>query len=248
MRIKITLAYDGLYFIGSQKQKEGRTIQGDFEKYLSLLFNEQIKVIICSRLDAKVSAKEFVLVFDTNNNSNIPLYNIKTYLQDKFDKYIRIINVEKVKDNFHPRYDCKYKIYSYQIYNSLVYDPIISSHYYIPNTILDGHKLKQALKLFKGTHDFNLFCTNDENKNTIFEIMNTKLVKKKEFIYLKFKGHSFLRYQIRFMVGAIILYAQNKLSLNDIIFALENNKSKNYTKNKIDGNGLILEKIVFKND
>ena len=70
MRILVNISYDGLYFIGSQKQPEGRTIQGEFEKLLSNLFNEEIKVIICSRLDAKVSARNFAFAFDTENKSS----------------------------------------------------------------------------------------------------------------------------------------------------------------------------------
>lgn len=245
MRYLINISYDGLFFIGSQKQSEGRTIQGDFEFLLSRLFNEEIKVVICSRLDAKVSAKNFVLTFDTNNKSNISINQIKRYLQDSFDTEVLIKDVCKVSENFHPRHDVKYKIYSYRIENHSNFDPLTSSHSLVIPKPLNLRKIKEGMKLFVGTHNFVYFSKDVEEKNTILIIDKIWLKKEKKYLYFKFKGKAFLKYQIRFIVGALILLSDGKISKEEIRDALNGKISSTYIKKKVDGNGLVLEKIEF---
>ena len=245
MRYLVNIAYDGLFFIGSQKQSVGRTIQGEFEKLLSKLFNEEIKVVICSRLDAKVSAKDFVFTFDTNNKSNISISHIKKFLQDSFGTELLIKDIYLVKDDFHPRYNVKYKIYSYRIENTSNFDPLTSSHSLIIKTPLNIKKIKEGIKLFIGCHNFVYFTKDVEAKNTNLCIDKIWLKKDRKFIYIKFKGKSFLKYQIRFIVGALIMFSEGKISKEDIVNALEGETSSTYIKKKVDGNGLVLEKVEF---
>ena len=245
MRILVNISYDGLFFIGSQKQSEGRTIQGEFEKILSNLFKEDIKVIICSRLDSKVSARNFVFVFDAENKSNISLEKIRRFLQDSFNTEVLIKKVIEVPPSFHPRHDVKYKIYSYKIQNTAFFDPLISSHLLVVFQPLNLKKIKQGIKLFEGLHDFSLFSSDSQEKNTKLIINKTWVKKTKDFIYLKFKGKSFLKYQIRFLVGALLLYSQKKITKENIVHALDGIQDSNYIKRKVDANGLTLEKIVF---
>lgn len=69
-RIKLTVAYDGTNYHGWQLQPGKPTIEGELNKALSSLTNEQIKVTGASRTDAGVHALGNVAVFDTS--SRIP--------------------------------------------------------------------------------------------------------------------------------------------------------------------------------
>lgn len=245
MRILVNISYDGLYFIGSQKQKEGRTIQGEFESLLSNLFQEEIKVIICSRLDAKVSAKNFVFVFDTKNKANISLVKIKRYLQDSFNSEVLIKEIQIVDKDFHPRHHVKYKIYSYRIENTPLFNPLTSSHSLVVIQPLNLREIKRGIKLFVGLHDFKFFSSDIEEKNTSIKIEKVWVKKRKNFVYLNFKGKSFLKYQIRFLVGALILLSQNRITKENIVNALNGIQDPGYKKKKAEPQGLVLEKIVF---
>lgn len=245
MRYLIRISYDGLYFIGSQKQKEGRTIQGEFENLLSKLFNEKIKVIICSRLDAKVSAKDFVLTFDTNNLSNIFPYQIKRYLQNHFASELLIKELYEVSPSFHPRHNVRYKIYSYKIDNRINFDPLNSSHALVVKKKLELRKIKEITPLFIGEHNYVFFTKDCKEKNTNLSIEKIQIKKKKGYVFFIFKGKSFLKYQIRFIVGAFILYSENKISKNSLKHALSGKVDNKYIKMKVDGCGLTLEKIVY---
>ncbi|MFN3699689.1 MAG: pseudouridine synthase, partial [Dictyoglomus sp.] len=60
---KIEIAYIGKDFCGFQKQPGKRTVQGELEKILSFIFDEEIKVIGAGRTDAGVHALGQVVNF-----------------------------------------------------------------------------------------------------------------------------------------------------------------------------------------
>ena len=68
MRVRINIEYDGTKYVGWQKQKNGKSIQGEIEACLLKLYKEEIKLFVAGRTDSGVHAIEQVAHFDTNNN------------------------------------------------------------------------------------------------------------------------------------------------------------------------------------
>ena len=64
-RIMLTVAYDGTGYSGFQVQDNAPTIEGELNRCLGELLQEEIKVIGGSRTDAGVHALCNVDVFDT---------------------------------------------------------------------------------------------------------------------------------------------------------------------------------------
>ncbi|HEV2073993.1 MAG TPA: hypothetical protein VGR29_10170, partial [Thermomicrobiales bacterium] len=54
--LKFTLAYDGTGFRGSQRQKNGRSVQEDLETALSRLNGRATQVVLAGRTDSGVHA------------------------------------------------------------------------------------------------------------------------------------------------------------------------------------------------
>ncbi|HBL35696.1 MAG TPA: tRNA pseudouridine(38-40) synthase TruA, partial [Firmicutes bacterium] len=72
VNVKLTLAYEGTDFSGYQRQAQGeRTVQGELEKAIVSLTEEEPKLIAAGRTDAGVHAKGQVVNFMTA--SRIPL-------------------------------------------------------------------------------------------------------------------------------------------------------------------------------
>ena len=65
MRVMLRVAYDGTNYCGWQIQPEALTIEGELDKALTDLLNEEIHVIGASRTDSGVHALDNVAVFDT---------------------------------------------------------------------------------------------------------------------------------------------------------------------------------------
>lgn len=243
MKYMIRIAFNGESFYGTQRQKKERTIQGVFEECLSSLYDTEIAVTICSRLDRGVNALDYALTFTPVDN-RISISHLKYYLTRYFKPEILIKNVIEVDDSFSPRYDCSKKTYCYLIQKSSAFNPLLKNISYITKKDIDVDKIKECISLFKGTHDFRRFATPEGDENTILKIDSVSVKEKHGMIYLRFTSKAFLRYQVRFMVGAIVTYAFNKGTLDQIKELLDG-KDNDFPKNKAPANGLFLEKIDY---
>ena len=244
MNIFIRFAFSGLNYYGTQIQPDKPTIQGVLEEALSRIYNEKIKSTISSRLDKGVSALDFAINFQAPNR-DFTLDYLAYYLKRSLPNDIFIKEVRQVNEDFSCRYDVKYKIYTYLIQAGEKRNPLLSYLTYQPVKAVSSDRLKEALELFKGTHDFRYFARPEkEDESTVLTIDSTNLQKKNGIYYLNFKGKSFLRYQIRFLVGACLRYEQNRLSL-DTIKRLLNGENIPYQKLKAEPQALILNKLYY---
>ena len=115
---KITVEYDGTNFVGWQQQANGLSIQSSLQDSLFKLSGEKVVVYGAGRTDAGVHAlaqcANFILEKDFSEYQI--LSGINFHLGNE---KIKIIQVEKVDDNFNARFTAKLKTYYYQIYNSI---------------------------------------------------------------------------------------------------------------------------------
>ena len=96
---------------------------------------------------------------------------------------------------------------TYHYYFSLVQPlPFWQRYCYFVQRKIDLEKLKDALQVFVGTHDFRSFCTGYEMTTTIRTIksINLEFVEQYQAYKITFKGSGFLRYMIRRIVGACL--------------------------------------------
>ena len=126
--IKLILEYDGTNYLGWQKQRIGKTIQGTLEEAIRSLTNEEIDSIGSSRTDAGVHAKGFIANFKTN--SKIPADKFREAINHKLPDDIVILKSEEVEEDFHSRYNAKGKTYSYSILNRDVKSAIDRNYVY----------------------------------------------------------------------------------------------------------------------
>ncbi|MFA6829751.1 MAG: tRNA pseudouridine(38-40) synthase TruA [Bacilli bacterium] len=243
MRIMIRIAFYGKNYYGTQRQVDKPTIQNAFEKALSRCYQSPVKVTICSRLDKDVNAYDFALTFDAIND-NMSLEHLHYYLNRTLGKDIFIRKLQYVDETFSPRYDCDFKSYVYTIQNGKEINPLLNTIVYSPTAPLDITKITEAMDLFKGQHDFRAFSTPEGDENTILSIADTQVFQKGDLLFIRVISKSFLRYQVRFMVGAAIRHALDKLSLETISGLLEGQNLK-YLKLKAEPQGLTLEEIHY---
>lgn len=243
MNIMIRIAFLGAGFYGTQRLKNDKTIQGEFERLLSKIYCSDIKVTISSRLDRMVNALDFALVYTPIDN-RISFYGLKVFLTSQLGPQVVIKDICFVPENFSPRHHCLYKTYCYLVQNQKPMNPLLSPISYLPKILLNVEKAKEAIQLFIGTHDFIRFSSPEGEENTMVTIDNAYLEEKDGMLYLRFQGKNFLRYQVRFMAGSIIRYAQGKMTLEQIQRLLEG-KDPSYPRYKAEPQGLFLEHIEY---
>ncbi len=247
MTILIRCAFSGEHFHGTQKQPDKRTVQGEFEKALSVIHDQKVKTVIASRLDSQVNALDFALSyavpslpFDTDH--------LHYYLRRVLPKDIVIHKVQIVEDSFSARFSCLGKTYLYQIQNGKRHNPLWNTFTYSPILPLDEGLLREAGELFVGKHDFRQFATPEKkDENTILTLSSFAMEKVDDILQIRFHGKSFLRYQVRFLVGSMIEHALGILSLEDIQRLLEGEKFR-FRKLKAEPQGLTLQRLYYKGE
>lgn len=222
MRFFITFSYDGSKYKGYQKQPGTKTVQGELERVLKTLNNnEKVNVSASGRTDAGVHALNQKAHFDLK--ISITPEKLQCALNSMLPKDIYVKKVEIVEDDFHARFNVKAKEYVYKI-NIGEYNPIEKDYIYQYNKKLDIVEMERALKYLEGTHDFRSFTKTDLEKEdfvrTIVQTSISRDLKNLNVITISFLGTGFLRYMVRNMVGYLIEVGEGKYSSDDIIDVL----------------------------
>ncbi|MGI6787455.1 MAG: tRNA pseudouridine(38-40) synthase TruA [Acholeplasmataceae bacterium] len=239
-RYKLTIAYDGSDYHGMQRLNDHKSIQKTLEIALKRMTSQEVKVFTSGRTDKGVHAKGQVVHFDfmaeLDNNT------LMLGLNKRLPEDVRVVKAELVNNNFHARHDAKSKEYEYVI--SKTESNVFAQRYevYYPN--LDIDKLKEAAKLLEGTHDFGGFTVTNDLKPTIKIIYSIKIKETKTHIKIRIHGNSFLRYQIRRMVGLLVEIGQGKKDISKLFEILET-KNQNIANKTAPAKGLYLVKIYY---
>jgi tRNA pseudouridine38-40 synthase len=205
-RIKITLAYDGGGFHGWQVQPGLPTIQGAIEQILSEMEGAPVHVAGSGRTDAGVHALAQVAAFSMANP--IPLVNLRRAVNRLLPPAIRVLSVEAVHPEFHPRFDAKAKTYEYRIVRGEVCSPFewpYAHHYPYP---LDVERMAALALVFAGEHDFTAYAASDESdaegRSKVRTIFSSVLESTEARLVYRVRGSGFLKHMVRNIVGTLI--------------------------------------------
>ena len=244
-RYQILIEYVGTSFVGWQIQKKGKSIQKTVQSILSKLLKEKINLYGSGRTDAGVHAIEQSAHFDVRHkiqNIDKTIKSLNFFLNNKM---ISIIKIKKKNINFHARHSAKQRIYIYLIQNRLSPSTLNKDREWHIRKKLDIKLIKKGSKKLIGTHDFSTFrasnCSAISPVKTINEIL---ISKSKNCIKLKFKSKSFLKNQVRSMVGCLKYLGEKKWNLKKFenIFIKKDRKK---VAPPAPACGLYLEKVIY---
>lgn len=212
-RIKLTIAYDGTNYAGYQVQPNGNTIQAELETVLERMHGKKIKVVASGRTDARVHARGQVIHFDSH--LTMPADRFVKALNAMLPDDILVHSAVEAEESFHARYGAKRKEYRYFVRKDM--DPF-RRHYAVTVTYpLDKERIRQALCLLVGTHDFTSFSvTKAEVEDRVRTIYEAELVESGEEMYFRFVGSGFLYNQVRIMVGTLLEIGRGKYEPHEI--------------------------------
>jgi tRNA pseudouridine38-40 synthase len=243
VRYKCTIAYDGTDFAGWQIQPQKKTVSSILQTTFKRVFKESIKIIGASRTDAGVHALGQITSFTTQ--LSISPEKMRWAWNRSLPDSISILSLEKVSDDFRPRNNVLQKTYFYDVYTKRPLPFKARYGYYYPYK-LDEQKLKNALAIFVGKHDFTSFSS-DQRTNKVRTIDAIKLypLSDGEGYRIEIKGKSFLHCMIRRIVGACLKVAgDEKLSIDLLKKALAK-KNPNQALPNAPAKGLLLYKIDY---
>jgi len=155
-RLRLTLAYDGAAFAGSQIQPGQRTVQGVVEGALATLDGAPVRAVFAGRTDTGVHALGQVAHADVHRERGVDQW--RQGLNGLLPPDVRITNVERAPDRFHARYDATWREYRYTIWNGAVQPPLMRGAAWHRRSPLDVAAMNAAARVLIGEHDFAAFA------------------------------------------------------------------------------------------
>lgn len=243
MRFKVTIAYDGTNYCGWQAQPNGVSIQETIEKAISEIQKVPTSIIASGRTDARVHAKGQVFHFDSVVKMNCEQW--KKALHAKLPDDLHVKDVEWVSDDFHARYDAKWKNYDYYV-NTGEYNPFEKNYVLQYCRPLNVRSMRECAKLFIGKHDFTAFNGNSlsERPNQVRTIYDLQIEEKDDVLIFHFFGEGFLRYMVRMLSQTLIEVGKERVTLEEVRRALTEAKKQSAPYNASPV-GLYLVKVGY---
>tara|TARA_B100001250_G_scaffold350238_1_gene321859 strand:+ start:3423 stop:4163 length:741 start_codon:yes stop_codon:yes gene_type:complete len=244
-RYQILIEYVGTPFVGWQIQKKGNSIQKTIQLILCKLLKKKIILHGSGRTDSGVHALEQSAHFDVKNQ----IYNIQKLIKSlNFflnKKMISILKIKKKNLNFHARHSAKERSYIYLIKNRISPSMLNKDREWYIRKKLDFNLIKQGSKKLLGTHDFSTFRSSNCSASSPVRTINKIIIKKsKNQIIFKFKSKSFLKNQVRSMVGCLKYVGEKKWSIKKLENVIKK-KDRKKVAPPAPACGLYLEKIIY---
>lgn len=219
-RYKLTLAYDGAGFHGSQRQANRRTVQGELEKALTKLGWTAPSVLISGRTDTGVHATGQAASADLDwSHTDDELLRA---LNASLPADISVRSVEVVDAKFHPRFDAVSRTYQYRLFCQPLRDPIRERFAWRVWAAVDGALLERAAGQFIGTHDFSAFGSPTAPKgSTVRTVMRAEWTQTGADAWqFEVQANAFLYRMARRMAFVQVAVAQGKLPAEAIARSL----------------------------
>ena len=238
---KLIIQYDGTDYAGWQYQENAVTIQQKIVEAIKTLINENVNLIGSGRTDAGVHALGQVANF--KSQQKMDLYKFKYSLNSILPKDISIIDIEKVHQEFHSRYDAKKRSYLYVISKNK--SPFYDRFSYLYHSTLNCDILNTISRSFIGEHDFTSFCKkNTGTENKVCNIYDAHWKETGGLIFFLIEADRFLHGMVRTIVGTILFAAKNNFD-NKFVHEILRAKDREAAGESVPAKGLFLYKVKY---
>ena len=252
MKLFLKICYRGTAYSGYQVQSNAPTVQQKLNEASMSIFGTECDITGCSRTDSGVHANEFfVCVSKKGENAldcTIPMSNVPLAFNSVLPDDISVLEGKMVDDEFHPRYDVKYKEYIYKIWNNPIKNPFCADRaYHVPQCYSDEivQKMNEAAQYFCGKHDFcSYMAQGSKIVDTNREIKYAQVYREGDFIVFKVAADGFLYNMVRIMMGTLLLVAQGKIEVSYIEKITDSKERKN-AGSTAPACGLYLNKVEY---
>jgi len=240
VRVKAVISYNGNLFYGFQKQKETKqTVTNQIEDALRRL-NIDSNIVGSGRTDRGVHASGQVIDFELPKYWS-DLERLKIAMNRVLDG-IEIKHIIEVDNLFHSRFSAKKRVYRYifKTNKPSLFEKDFVSHY----DRFDSDKLQEGLDILIGTHDFSFLIKQGSYTHTNIRTIYKAFYKKsRNYHFIYFTANGFLRAQVRMMINLVMLYAQNKITKDDVVSQL--NLKRKVTSKLAPPEGLYLARVLY---
>jgi len=244
MNFRLLIEYDGTDYHGWQRQKNGRTIQGEIERALAKMTGQQLILNGSGRTDAGVHALGQVANFRCDTKLTPKIF--QNGLNSLLNRDIVIRDCQQTGENFHARYDAKSKRYRYRILNAPIPSAIHRRYAWFIRKKLDTDAMRAAVSHIMGKHDFAAFeGAGSPRAHTIRSVLNANFTESDHgHLHFEIEADGFLRFMVRNIVGTLTDVGLGKLAPDDFRRILLS-KDRNQAGITAPPHGLFLVCVMY---
>jgi tRNA pseudouridine38-40 synthase len=244
-RYKIVLEYDGANYRGWQTQKNAKSVQETMVAAAQKFLGEPVEIQGAGRTDAGVHALAQTAHLETSRI--VDPETLRAGINDNLPASINVLSIENASPRFHARHHALSRSYLYLI--SKRRSVFAKRYAWWVQDKLDCDKMRQALGIFQGFHDFVSFADKRMEKGSSTEV-NVEGLWLQEFddiIALRVVGSHFLWKMVRRITGVTVEAGRNNFTMRDVEQMLLSYSEipKRFTAPPY---GLFLEKILYEGD
>ncbi|MBI4428180.1 MAG: tRNA pseudouridine(38-40) synthase TruA [Ignavibacteriales bacterium] len=239
--VKLELEYDGSDFVGWQYQENGRSVQGELERALKQVLQEEVRVIGAGRTDAGVHARGQVANFRTA--AGINEQSLIKSLNGVLPKDVAVLSVNRVDENFHSRYSAKARQYKYYIH--LRATALSRKYCWSMSYKLDIAVMRECAKMIVGEHDFSSFCKSQSSvEHHRCTVLSSSWESRDSILEFEITANRFLHGMVRALVGTMVEIGRGYRHLEEFPQIL-NARDRARAGMAAPPHGLFLEHIIY---
>jgi tRNA pseudouridine38-40 synthase len=215
-RYRATVEYDGTDFAGFQTNPGKRTVQGVLEDALARLDDGvRQRVDGAGRTDAGVHATGQVIAF--TYCGRLSASALESAVAAILPRDVAVRDLREVPEAFNPRYAARYREYRYTVWNG-PHSPLRERTAFGVRDPLDTAAMARAGSAFIGRHDFGAFAATD--RSTVRTVSAVRVRRSGRYVTVDVRADSFLRGQVRRMIGLLLEVGLGKATIGQVQAAL----------------------------
>lgn len=272
-RIRLDLAYDGGNFLGWSTQPGLRTVQGELETALAIIFGKQgpaAPLTVAGRTDAGVHATGQVAHLDVTDAQLAVLSRPRGKTPplgagQRFDgpralgrrlNGIAGLNADIFvsRGSFAPagfdaRFSATWRRYEYRVADSsAARNPLLRGHTLWYPALLDLDSMNEAADALLGLHDWAAFCKPREGATTVRTLESFHWRRSDDGVLIaEVRADAFCHSMVRSLVGAGVAVGEGKLE-KDRLVELRDRASRPSDFKVLPAKGLTLVEVGYPAD
>ncbi|HEX5956152.1 MAG TPA: tRNA pseudouridine(38-40) synthase TruA [Solirubrobacterales bacterium] len=211
---RLEIAYDGSRFAGWAAQPGERTVQAELEAALGRILGEEVELTVAGRTDAGVHATAQVASFEHGSELTDRLAE---RLNAVLSRDVAVLAADPAPDGFDARRDARSRTYRYRVLVSRIREPFEEGRALWWRHPVDRDLLHRCAAAVVGNHDFTAFTPTDTEhvlvQRTVTVCEWTE--ERPGLLAMRIEAPSFMRNQVRVLVGTMLDVAGRRRSVDD---------------------------------
>lgn len=204
IRWALCLEYDGMPFVGWQRQRGGLSVQEVLEQAaLVLTRGRKVAAAVAGRTDAGVHAAAQVAAIELPEGLN-PHHVAEALTYHMRPNPVAVLRAAPAPAGWHPRFSAIRRRYRYAILNRRARPVLLAGRVWHVPRPLDAAAMARAAEFLIGRHDFSSFraaqCQATGAQRTL-EALNVR--REGELVLIEAEARSFLHHQVRNIAGTL---------------------------------------------